>query len=186
MARRRRKRSAFSRGFGKVLARFITDVAGDVRKAHQAATKPRPVPQAPSTDYEPDWTGLKRPEIVHHVTPLPPNGLVDWHRIDPERSKRELATMIPEERARVVALLAKYDRNSRAVAAGRSTRVSRETGNERRKTKISIEDYAALTPAQRRSRLRASGLCGAPTKDGSGCLNPIGCSIPKHVRTRGQ
>jgi hypothetical protein len=170
---RRRKRSAWSRLVGKALARLITDVAGDVRRAHAQATKPRPV-ASPTMYYKPDWTGVD--EVVHRPTPLPPNELVDWHRIDPERSKRELARMVPEKRARVLALLAKYDRNSRAVAG---VRVSRET----RRGKMSIEDYAALTPAQRRERLRSTGLCGAPTKDGSGCLNPKGCSIPAHRRS---
>lgn len=137
MARRRRRRSTWSRIFGATLVKLVRDVQGDFQRAHKAATA-RPVKDHQPTaeqlvSYEPDWTGLQKPPGV-------------------------------------------------TVQIQRSRRVSRETGNERRKvtTDITLKDYANMPQAERQRIVRASGLCGAPTRDGSPCLNPSGCSIASH------
>jgi hypothetical protein len=54
----------------------------------------------------------------------------------------------------------------------------------------SVISVSGLQPfksqAESRAALQKVGLCGAPTLDGSSCLNGAGCSIPAHRRKNGK
>lgn len=174
MARRRRARKRWQKMITRLMVALITDVRDDFRRAHVQAVKGR-VARIEPTATRASAEAMTSYDVVHPARGgtrirQTSNGPV-WETWGTEPPWEPPSSMTDTQKD------ARRRDHRDLQMAGLDAAGQRDVQQRQ-------QAWGRMTLDQRQNAARNAGLCGAPTKDKSPCLNPKGCSIPSHQRNK--
>jgi hypothetical protein len=174
MARRRKR---WQKTITRLLVAAISDVRADLKKAHVQAVKGRVAAQEPAPTREhmvaASAKAMTSYDIVHKADPPGPKikRLRDGYQFR-ETSNGWVREKWGDEPP--------WEPPASMTGAQKDARRRDHSDLQM----VGLAAWSAMTPVQRQQAARNAGLCGAPCRDKTPCMNPKGCAIPSHRRNK--